>query len=310
MKGYLEHFFQSLDIQDVQLCIEHLLACAGTVFVTGVGKSGIVAKKIAMTMNSCGTKASFLSPLDALHGDLGQVAQGDCVILLSKSGETEELLHLCPALRNKGAQLVAVVSNKESRLVRACDLSVLLPVSKELCPYDLAPTTSTLVQLMFGDLAAIALMQLKQFTASDFAKNHPAGQLGKRLTVKVSDIMLRSTALPLAHPHDELGAVLVELSNKRCGCVLVIDEMRRLLGIFTDGDLRRSLQRYGAKVLEKPMSELMTCHPRSISSQVLAYDALKQMEADQKRPVTLLAVVDDGILTGLIRMHDIVQSGI
>ena len=310
MKTHVHYFFDSLDTQEIEDCINQLLACHGTIFITGVGKSGIIAKKIAQTLNSCGTKSCFLSPLDALHGDLGQVTREDCVLLLSKSGETDELLHLCPFLRNKGARLIGVVSNRESRLAHACDYTLFLPVSKELCPFDLAPTTSTLVQLMFGDLVAIALMQMKCFTANDFAKNHPSGRLGKRLTLKVSDLMMQGDALPLCASHDSLGTVLVELSNKKCGCVLVVDSKKQLLGIFTDGDLRRALQCHGVKVLEKSMQELMTCRPRAISPHLLAFDAMKQMEENQKRPITVLPVVEGESLVGLVRMHDIVQSGI
>ena len=233
-QSHLAYFFDEIDLDQLRMVVDHLLSCRGTVFLTGVGKSGIIAKKIAMTMNSCGVKAGFLSPLNALHGDIGIVSAGDTVLLLSKSGEAEELLSLCPTLRNKGASLVAVVSQENSRLAKACDLTIILPVAKELCPFDLAPTTSTVVQLLFGDLVAIALMRAKNVSIDSFVLNHPAGQIGKRLTLKVKDLMVREKSLPLCGPQALLGESLVELSNKKCGCILVVDEAMHLLGIFTD----------------------------------------------------------------------------
>jgi arabinose-5-phosphate isomerase len=282
----------------------------GTIFLSGVGKSGIIAKKIAVTMSSSGTKALYLSPLNALHGDIGLVTSGDAVLFLSKSGETDELLHLCPAIRNKGARLISVVSSLDSRLAKACDLNIVLPVSKELCPFNMVPTTSTMVQLIFGDLLAIALMNRKQFTVDDFAQNHPAGRIGKRMTFTVRDLMITGDRVPLAAPENILIDALSEFSGKQCGCLLVIDAAERLLGIFTDGDLRRSLQRHGAMVLHKSLRELMTTTPRFIHAKMLAYDAMKFMEADPKRPITVVPVVEDGKVVGILKMHDIVQSGI
>lgn len=309
-QGHLAHFFEHIDLASLRRVVDHLLNCPGRVFLTGVGKSGIVAKKVAMTMNSCGIKAGFLSPLNALHGDIGILEAGDSLMLLSKSGETDELLNLCPAARNKGVSLIAIVSTRESRLSKACDLTVFLPVAKELCPFDLAPTTSVVVQLLFGDLVAIALMRARQCSINDFVANHPAGRIGKRLTLKVSDLMLRGESLPTCKKHEFLVDVLVELSNKRCGCIMIVDDERKLLGIFTDGDLRRSLQKHGAASLSLPIQELMTANPRFITQGELAYDAMKKMEANQKGAITALAVVENAILIGLIRLHDIVQSGL
>lgn len=309
-QSHLAHFFEAIDLDCLRQVVDHLLACQGTVFLTGVGKSGIVAKKIAMTMNSCGVKAGYLSPLNALHGDIGMVSAGDCVLLLSKSGEADELLSLCPTLRNKGASLIAVVSQGECRLAKACDLTMVLPVAKELCPFDLAPTTSTVVQLLFGDLVAIALMRAKEVTINSFVLNHPAGQIGKRLTLKVKDLMVREAGLPLCGPEEKLVDSLVELSNKKCGCILIVDKKRQLLGIFTDGDLRRSLQKHGADALSLTMQELMIKTPRSVDPELLAYDAMKDMESNQKGAITSLAVVKEGVLVGLIRLHDIIQSGL
>ncbi|MBS0635032.1 MAG: KpsF/GutQ family sugar-phosphate isomerase [Verrucomicrobia bacterium] len=309
-QSYLAHFFDTLNLDTLRGIVDRLLECKGTIFLSGVGKSGIVAKKIAMTMNSCGIKAGFLSPLDALHGDIGVISCDDVVLLLSKSGETDELLNLCPALRNKGASIIAVVSAELSRLTRAADLAIVLPVAKELCPFDIAPTTSTTVQLIFGDLVAMALMRAKKVTIDNFVLNHPAGQIGKRLTLKVADLMVRGDLLPLCRPDERLVDVLVELSNKKCGCVLIVDEEKHLLGLFTDGDLRRALQKHNAEALSLPIEQLMTKTPRSISSEALAYDAMKEMEANQKGAITSLVVVEQGMAVGLIRLHDIIQSGL
>ncbi len=309
-QAYLGYFFDNFDAGKLRTVVEMLLSTPGTIVLTGVGKSGVIAKKIAMTMNSWGIKAFSLSPLNALHGDIGMVGPGDTVLLLSKSGESDELLSLCPALRNKGATLVAVVSSKESRLEKACDEAVYLPVAKELCPFDLAPTTSTVVQLLFGDLIAVALMRAKNIPLHEFSYNHPAGRIGKRLTLKVQDLMLKGQDLPLCAPGSILVDVLVELSNKKCGCILVVDEAKNLLGIFTDGDLRRALQAHGAAALSSPIQLLMTKSPRTISPDLLAVAALEQMEADQKHAITVLPVVEGTRLLGLIKMHDILQSGL
>ncbi len=309
-QSYIAHFFEKLNLDAVRSVVEMLLDCKGTLFLSGVGKSGIIAKKIAMTMNSCAIKSGFLSPLNALHGDIGIITEDDVVLLLSKSGETDELLNLCPALRNKGASIIAVVSNPASRLAKAADHVVVLPVAKELCPFDIAPTTSTTVQLIFGDLLAMALMRSKKVSIDNFVENHPAGQIGKRLTLKVKDLMIRGSLLPLCHPKELLVDVLVELSDKKAGCVLVVDADMTLLGLFTDGDLRRALQKYNAEALKLPIEALMTKTPRTISPDAMAYDAMQQMESNQKGAITSLAVVENGRILGLVRLHDIIQSGL
>jgi len=309
-QAHLGYFFEHLELDALRTIVNCLMQCQGTVILTGIGKSGIVAKKVAMTMNSCGCKALYLSPVNALHGDLGMVSEQDSVLLFSKSGESDELLHLCPALRNKGASLIAIVSTRDSRLAKACDMEVHLPVAKELCPYDLAPTTSTSVQLLFGDLVAIALMRAKNISCDVFKENHPAGQIGKRLTCKVRDLMIQGGRIPQCMPHELVGDVLVELSNKQCGCVLIVDEARHLLGIFTDGDLRRALQKYKGDLLSVQLQEVMTTTPRTVEAATLAYEAMKSMEQNQKGAITCMPVLQDAVVVGLIRLHDIVQSGL
>lgn len=310
-RAYLDQFFDRLDFPGLEKALEILRSCSGVVFFTGVGKSGLIAKKIAMTMTSTGTRALYISPMDALHGDIGIVTNQDVFVLLSKSGESDELLNLIPSLRNKGAKLLAMVSNSKSRLAQAVDHSVILHVEKELCPFDMAPTISTTAQMIVGDLLAISLMQLKSFSQDQFAQNHPAGRIGKRITMKVKDLMVQGSALPMCKPTDKLVEVLVELSNKRCGCILITNANQQMQGIFTDGDLRRALQTKGATVLQTPMQDLMTVSAKYIEPQKLAWEAMQIMEGDQKRAITVLPVLEQGQkVVGLIKLHDILQSGL
>lgn len=310
-RQYLEYFFDHIDIEAAEKFVSILKNRQGLIVLSGVGKSGLVAKKIAVTLTSTGTRATFLSPTNALHGDLGILSEKDIFILLSKSGESDELLNLIPFLRNRGTFLLGVVSNAKSRLAKACDFSITLPLEKELCPFNLAPTTSTAIQMIFGDVIAVALMQQQQFSMDQYALNHPAGSIGKRMTLKVSDLMLKGSHLPVCKPQDKLMDILVELSNKRCGCILVIDDNSILQGIFTDGDLRRALLKQGPQALNLPIQNLLTKNPRVIAADKLAFDAMKLMEADQKNAITCLPVIDDHRkVLGLIKLHDIVQSGL
>lgn len=308
---HINYFFDHIDMQAMEEVFDILRSRPGMIILTGVGKSGLVAKKIAATMTSTNTRAIYLSPVNALHGDLGIVTDRDVFVFLSKSGESEELLTLIPSLRNKGVKLIAVVSNPESRLAKACDKVVVLPVERELCPFNMAPTISTTVQMIFGDVMTIGLMRLKNFSLEEYALNHPAGRIGKRITVKVRDLMITGDNIPHCKPNDKLGDVLVELSNKRCGCVLILDEARHLLGIFTDGDLRRTLQNVGSDSLNEPVENVMTKNPRHISPDVLASDAIKIMENSLTNEVTVLPVLNEETqVIGLIKLHDIIQTGI
>ena len=310
-RGSLNHFFENLDGARLEKALEILVACEGLIILSGVGKSGLVAEKISMTLTSTGSRSLFLAPTNALHGDIGIASEKDVFILLSKSGESDELLNLIPFLRNKKIKIIAIVANGASRLAKAVDFALVIPHDKELCPYDLAPTTSTVSQMIVGDVLAVALMEKKFITLDQFAQNHPAGRIGRRIVTRVKDLMIKGAEIPLCKPSDKLVDSLVELSNKRCGCVLVIDEERTLLGIFTDGDLRRSLQRQGSQALELTLKELMTREPRWIFENELAWDALHLMEADQKHPIMVLAVLDaDKRVAGVIKMHDIIQAGL
>ena len=306
----LDLFFRAIDLEQVSQVVDLFFQCRGMLIFTGVGKSGIIAEKLALTMLSTGTKAVFLPPSNALHGDIGIVSEQDVVVLLSKSGESEELLHLIPHLRTRKAKTVAWVLNSASKLAQACDLSVTLPFQKELCPFDLAPTTSTAIQLIFGDVLSVALMQAKGFSLDDYALNHPAGSLGKKISLKVQDLMIQDPHLPLCHPYDELHQVLVELSTKRCGCLVVVDHNKQLQGIFTDGDLRRTLQSHKTAALHKTMEELMTRQCIVATKQERAWSALRRMQKGDQSWVSVVPVVENNLLIGLIRMHDIVQAGI
>lgn len=306
----LKHFFANLNLAQVNKFIQKCADCKGLLVFTGVGKSGLIAEKIAMTLISTGTRALYLPPSNFLHGDIGIVSQEDIVILLSKSGETEELLNLLPFFQKRNASILSIVSNSQSRIGRTSDLCIELPVLKELCPFDLAPTNSTAVQLLFGDLLAASLMRLKGFSLSEYVENHPAGSIGKKMTLRVKDLMLKEEQLPVCSPAAALLEVLVELSNKKCGCLLVTDVDRNLLGIFTDGDLRRALQRHGSQVLHTKIQELMTAHPLAVDEDLLAWDAIKQMQRDPKKWVMVMPVLSKGKVVGVLRMHDVIQAGL
>jgi arabinose-5-phosphate isomerase len=309
-KKSIDYFFSRLDISSMEKVFKKVSSCKGVVILSGVGKSGHIAQKISATMVSTGTKSSFLCPSHAVHGDLGFVSQNDLFLMFSKSGESQELIDLLPYVQRKGAFVIGVVSEKNSRLAKASDMAMILPVEQELCPFDLAPTVSTAVQLLFGDCLAIALMQEKRFSIEDFALNHPAGLLGRKITMKVFDLMLKEHELPICKPEDLLMDTLHELSAKKCGCLLVCDQNQRLMGIFTDGDLRRAIQAKGAEALQRKMSELMTAFPLVVAPHLLVFEAMRQMEIDSSRLVTALPVVENERVIGLLRMHDIVQAGL
>ena len=307
-RNRLNQFFDAIDSQEAIKVFDALLSCRGMVILSGVGKIGLIAQKIAATLGSTGTRAVFLDPTAAVHGGIGIVSKDDVFLAFSKSGESEELLELIPSMRKKGALIISAVSERLSRLAKASDLYVYLPVEKELCPFDLVPTISTTVQLIFGDALAIALMQAKQFAPSDFALNHPAGFLGRKSSLKVSDLMIKNQEIPLCYGKDRLIDILHELTGKRSGCILIVDEKASLQGIFTDGDLRRAIQSKQEGALQMSMGSLMTEAPRTTDPEQFAIAALRKMEED--RPITVLPVLENGKVTGLLRMHDILQSGL
>ena len=303
----VNHYFDTLDLTKVESIFEACFQCTGLIVLTGVGKSGIIAEKIAMTLLSTGTRALFLPPTNLLHGDIGMIGSEDLVMMLSKSGDSKELIELLPHLRRKGARVISVVSDEGSRLERGADLSVLLPVEKELCPYDVAPTTSTAAQLLFGDLLGVALMKEKGFTLENYAQNHPSGALGRKVTLTVAELMKKGKELPLCKAEDRLFDGIVELSAKQCGCLIAVTKEGALDGVFTDGDLRRALQEEGPSAMEKTIGEWMTRSPIVVKPESLALEALHTMQG--KRFVTVAPVVEKGCVIGLIRMHDIIHEG-
>jgi arabinose-5-phosphate isomerase len=303
----LEVFFDSIDQYQAEKMLECFLACEGSIVFSGVGKSGIIAEKIAMTMMSTGTKAFYLSPMNALHGDIGIISEKDVVVCISKGGETLELLQLLAYVKQRKAKTLAWVSTEKSSLEKLCDYVMILPLDKELCPFDLAPTTSTAIQLIFGDILAMAMMRYRTFTLEQYARNHPAGSIGKKISYTVEDLMIRGQRLPVCRPEDKLKDVLLELSNKRCGCLVVVDHECKVEGIFTDGDLRRALQNKSALVLEEFMKNLMTKKFLSIEKHQLIHEAMQLMQQDENKRVLVLPVVEKERLIGLLHMHDVVQ---
>jgi arabinose-5-phosphate isomerase len=297
----------SLTGSSVDRAIELLLKCRGKVIVTGVGKSGVISEKIAQTMTSTGTIAVFVHPTDALHGGLGVVASEDVVVALSNSGETDELLAIMPTLKQRGVAIISIVGNVSSSLARHSDAVLDGSVDKEACPLNLAPTASTTVALAIGDALAMTLMEAKGLTAVDFAANHPAGRLGKRLTLKVSDLMHPS---PNVSPGAGWLDVVKAISNYALGAVNVVDGDSRLIGIVTDGDLRRTIERTSPEAFSTLTAEtMMTASPISTSPGTLAYDALRLME-DRPSQISVLPVTAAGICVGLLRLHDVVRSGL
>ncbi|EYU22259.1 hypothetical protein ABFS82_09G006100 [Erythranthe guttata] len=309
-QNYLNHFFQNLDISQTLAFTETLLNAKGTIFFSGVGKSGFVAQKISQTLVSLGIRSGFLSPVDALHGDIGILSSRDLLVLFSKSGNSEELLKLVPCAKTKGVYLISVTSVKPNGLMRVCDLNVHLPLERELCPFDLAPVTSTAIQMVFGDTVAIALMGARNLSKEQYAANHPAGRIGKSLIFKVKDLMKKKQELPVCREHDLIMDQLVELSSKGCGCLLVVDDDYHLLGTFTDGDLRRTLKASGEGIFKLTVGEMCNRNPRTIDPDAMAVEAMQKMEAPPS-PVQFLPVINDSnVVIGIVTLHGLVSAGL
>lgn len=297
----------SLDDRLAQ-AVSLLAGATGRVVVTGMGKSGHVARKIAATLASTGTPALFVHPAEASHGDLGMIVAGDAVLALSNSGETPELADLVGHAKRFGLPLVGITGRAESALARAADVALVLPEAPEACPMGLAPTTSTTMQLALGDAIAVALLTRRGFTAADFRVFHPGGKLGARLS-RVRDLMHGPAELPLAPPGTPMEAAIVAMTAKRFGCLGVQGADGRLLGIITDGDLRRALEAGGgAALLGRTAEQVMTCAPRTVRPETLAAEALHEMNA---RSITALFVVDgDGKPAGILHIHDLLRAGV
>ena len=283
-----------------------LLACRGRIVCIGMGKSGHVARKIAATLASTGTPAFYVHPGEAGHGDLGMITDDDAVLALSYSGETDELLMLLPVLKRQGNALVAMTGRPDSTLATTADIHLDVSVPAEACPLDLAPTASTTATLALGDALAVALLEARGFTADDFARSHPAGSLGRRLLLHITDVMHSGDEVPRVHAGATLSEALVEMSRKRLGMTAVVDDDGRMLGLYTDGDLRRSLDDAAVDLRVTRIDQVMTRTPKSIGSDALAVEAARMME-DHK--INALLVVDDALrVVGALNIHDLLRA--
>ena len=278
--------------------------CKGRIIVTGIGKSAIIAQKITASFNSTGTPAVFMHAADAIHGDLGIIQRDDVVICISKSGNTPEIKVLAPLLKSGGNKLVGIVGDVKSYLAKQSDFVINTTVDKEACPHNLAPTTSTTAQLAMGDALAVCLLECKGFTAKDFAKFHPGGSLGKKLYLKVDDVY-KNNAKPSVKPNAQIKDVILEISGNRLGATAVT-EGKKLLGIITDGDLRRMIEKFGLKE-NISAKEIMTKNPKSVSSDTMAADAFQLMK---QHNITQLVVCDKNNYLGFIHLHDLLKEGI
>lgn len=293
--------------EDFTRAVDLILACAGRVIITGMGKSGLVARKIVATMNSTGTSAIFLHPSDAVHGDLGMVRKDDVVICISKSGDTEEIRDIMPLLRRIGVKIIAMVGNTRSVLARGSDIILDIGVQEEACPHDLAPTASTTATLAMGDALAVALLDRRNFTKEDFAMFHPGGNLGKQLLLKVEEMMVAGGDVPVVREDAILSEAIYVMTSGRLGATCVVDASGVLTGIITDGDLRRLLGRM-TNVTGVHASDAMTRNPKTIRKGRLAAMALEEME---RFSITQLIIVDEEHKpVGMVHLHDLVKAGL
>ena len=290
--------------EDFQKTVEMMLEKNGSLVFSGIGKSAIIAQKIVATMNSTGSSAVFMHAADAIHGDLGIIREGDIVVILSKSGETPEIKMLVPLIKLRGNKIVAIVGNRDSYLASQADHVLDVTVGEEAIPGSLAPTSSTTAQLVMGDALALILMRCRGFSTEDFAKFHPGGALGKQLYLRVNDLYTRNER-PEVGPDDNLTRVIIEMTHKRLGATVVMQD-GRLLGIITDGDLRRMLMKY-PNIEQVKAAQIMTSNPKTIDEDALVVDALHKM---RENSITQLPVVHEGKYLGIIHLHDILKEGI
>ena len=284
-----------------------MLACTGRVVVTGMGKSGHIGTKIAATLASTGTPSMFVHPGEASHGDMGMVTPKDVVIALSNSGSTAEVVTLLPLLKRMGTPLISMTGNPHSVLSKAADVNIDVTVKEEACPLDLAPTSSTTATLVMGDALAIALLEARGFSAEDFAFSHPGGALGRRLLLKVEDIMHTGPQIPMVNTSTKLSDALMEMTTKGLGMTTVVNDEQQLVGIFTDGDLRRALDQ-NIDIRETPIAEVMTTSPKTAVAKMLAAEALAIM--DNGKINSLAVVTDEGKPEGAVHLHDLLKAGV
>jgi arabinose-5-phosphate isomerase len=291
--------------EDFSRAVESILKSKGRLIVSGIGKSAVIAQKLVATLNSTGTPSSYLHAADAIHGDLGMILPGDVVLIISKSGDTPEIKVLTQLIKSFGNQLIAMVGNLSSYLALQANLVLNTTVSQEACPNNLAPTSSTTAQLVMGDALAVALMEQRGFTSADFAKFHPGGALGKKLYLRVADLFVQNEK-PAVGPAALLKEVILEISKKRLGMTAVLDEQGVMLGIITDGDLRRMLEKT-TNLNDISAGQIMTPNPKTIDADAPAIDAMELMRANN---ITQLPVVVDNRYAGVIHLHDLIREGI
>ena len=280
--------------------------CKGKIIVMGLGKSGHIADKMAATFASTGTPAFFIHPSEAIHGDLGMIDKEDVVLILSYSGETEEIVSLIPIIKNMGITIIALTGNKKSKLSKEATINLNVEVKEEACPMNLAPTASTTAALAMGDAIAVALLEKKGFTKEDFAKSHPGGYLGKKLLLSLSDIMHEGDEIPIVYDTDKVASGLIEMSEKALGMTAVLNNKNELVGIFTDGDLRRTLENK-VDIQNTYMKEVMKKDPYVMSGETLAYNAVAII---QEMKITSLLIVKDKAVIGALNIHDLFRAGV
>ena len=294
-----EHFVEAVEL---------IHSCRGRLICSGVGKSGLIAKKIASTMSSIGVPSFFVHPTDAIHGDLGMITKDDAALLISNSGKTEEILFLLPLLKRFGVPIISIVGDKESELAKRSDVVLDAYVKKEASPIPLVPTSSTTVSLVIGDALAAGLIVKNEFRDKDFAMLHPGGAIGKKLFVKVKDLMHKGDEIPIVSPESSFNDVLYEISSKRLGTAIVAENDNKPLGVITDGDLRRAVERYKSSLFTMKAFEIMTKNPKRIDKDALAAKAANIME---KYSITSLVVLDENEkIEGIIHLHDILKAGV
>ncbi|MDF2156006.1 arabinose-5-phosphate isomerase KdsD [Vibrio sp. CAU 1672] len=301
----LQQLDQYFDDQFIQAC-ELILANSAKVAVMGMGKSGHIGNKIAATLASTGTSAFFVHPGEAAHGDLGMISPGDIVLAISNSGESHEILSLYPVLKRLNIKIIAMTGKPESSMAKLSDLHLQISVPKEACPLGLAPTSSTTATLVMGDALAVALLQARGFSAEDFALSHPGGALGRKLLLKLSDIMHFGNALPSVSPNALIRDALLEISEKGLGMTTIVDENATMLGIFTDGDLRRTLDKR-IDIHTTKIGDVMTTHPTTASPDMLAVEGLNLM---QEKNINALVLCENNQVVGALNMHDLLKAGV
>lgn len=295
------------DTPDFEACADAVFQSKGRLVLTGIGKSALVAQKIVATLNSTGTPALFMHAADAIHGDLGMIQPDDLVLCLSKSGETPEIRVLVPLLKSRGNRLIAMTANRDSTLARQADFVLFTPIEQEADPNNLAPTTSTTAQMALGDGLAVALLARRGFSPEDFAKSHPGGALGKQLYLRVRDLCAMHER-PIVGPKTPLRDVILEISRKRLGATAVLDEQENLLGIITDGDLRRMLERSGSTDFSRVLAEdILIARPKTIAPDDMAVHALAML---REHAIAQLVVAENGRYLGMVHLHDLVREGL